>query len=160
MLGPVSFLRGSDDHLRKRGVLPEHAKTHPQGTRPDCFLLHGGLYVCRQGGEDTNRQVRRLRFPADKSYLALRQGGTIISPRRPNSPHVQIRTFLSIIKHEKRAVWNSPFCFKWCQLPDSDQPPADYKSAALPDELSWRFHGECYRDRTYDLFRVKEALSR
>lgn|GEM_PF-4984575 len=50
--------------------------------------------------------------------------------------------------------------FIWCQLPDSDQPPADYKSAALPDELSWHFTGECYRDRTYDLFRVKEALSR
>ena len=29
----------------------------------------------------------------------------------------------------------SPHSFKWCRLSDSNQPPADYKSAALPDEL-------------------------
>ncbi len=69
MLGPVPFLCGSDNPLRKRGVLPEHAKTPPQGTRPDCFLLHGGLYFCRQRVENTNRP-----FPADKSYSALIQG--------------------------------------------------------------------------------------
>ena len=29
----------------------------------------------------------------------------------------------------------SPEFFKWCRLSDSNQPPADYKSAALPNEL-------------------------
>ena len=29
----------------------------------------------------------------------------------------------------------SPHSFEWCRLSDSNQPPADYKSAALPDEL-------------------------
>ena len=29
----------------------------------------------------------------------------------------------------------SPHSFQWCRLSDSNQPPADYKSAALPDEL-------------------------
>ena len=27
----------------------------------------------------------------------------------------------------------------WCQLQDSNPPPHDYKSCALPDELSWHF---------------------
>ena len=29
----------------------------------------------------------------------------------------------------------SPQFIEWCRLSDSNQPPADYKSAALPDEL-------------------------
>jgi hypothetical protein len=29
-------------------------------------------------------------------------------------------------------------CFYWCRLQDSNPPPDDYKSPALPDELSRR----------------------
>ena len=38
----------------------------------------------------------------------------------------------------------SPHSFEWCRLSDSNQPPADYKSAALPDELK-RHNNYLYR---------------
>ena len=34
----------------------------------------------------------------------------------------------------------SPQFIEWCHLSDSNQPPADYKSAALPDELKRQIH--------------------
>ena len=93
MLGLIPFLRCIDYPLRKRGTLSQRTKKGPQETRPDWFVFHGGLYVCRQGYEDTNHQVRRLRIPADKSYLALREGRMIISLRRLINFHVKIRIF-------------------------------------------------------------------
>ena len=50
---------------------------------------------------------------------------------------------------------------RWCRLPELNQQPTDYKSVALPIELRRHFFvGGHYRDRTCDLFRVKEAFSR
>ncbi len=51
------------------------------------------------------------------------------------------------------------FSSRWCRLSESNQQPIDYKSIALPIELR-RHYGGHYRDRTCDLFRVKEAFSR
>ena len=32
---------------------------------------------------------------------------------------------------------------KWSQLPESNRRPGDYKSTALPTELSWHLHCAC-----------------
>ena len=38
----------------------------------------------------------------------------------------------------------SPHSFEWCRLSDSNQPPADYKSAALPIELRQHHYDKMY----------------
>ena len=58
----------------------------------------------------------------------------------------------------------SPHSFKWCRLSDSNQPPADYKSAALPDELKrqiylmMKLNGGSDETRTRDILRDRQAL--
>ena len=61
----------------------------------------------------------------------------------------------------------SPHSFKWCRLSDSNQPPADYKSAALPDELKrhtftlkciLNLNGGSDETRTRDILRDRQAL--
>ena len=47
----------------------------------------------------------------------------------------------------------------WCPLPDSNRPPTDYKSVALPDELSGHILGGALGSRTLSATFVTVRIS-
>ena len=51
-----------------------------------------------------------------------------------------------------------PLVLNWCRVPESNWPPDDYKSTALPNELT-RHNGGGNRGRTCDLLNANQALS-
>jgi hypothetical protein len=55
--------------------------------------------------------------------------GLLVNPGPTLGLSFRLRAFLQLLR---TLAYNSP---NWCPLSDSNRPPTDYKSVALPDEL-------------------------